>query len=36
MSAEAVPEFARVGKRFGGLNVIDDLSFSVRRRSRRP
>ncbi len=34
MSSKAVLELDRVSKHFGGLNVVDDLSFAVRRGSR--
>jgi branched-chain amino acid transport system ATP-binding protein len=34
MSATAILELDSVSKHFGGLNVIDDLSFAVRRGSR--
>jgi ABC-type branched-subunit amino acid transport system ATPase component len=34
MSRDAILELDRVSKHFGGLNVVDDLSFAVRRGSR--
>ena len=34
MSPDPILEVERVSKHFGGLSVVEDLSFSVRRRSR--
>jgi ABC-type branched-subunit amino acid transport system ATPase component len=34
MSADAILALTGVSKHFGGLNVVDDLSFAVRRGSR--
>src|SRR5271154_6457925 len=34
MSPDAILEFDRVSKHFGGISVVEDLSFTVRRGSR--
>jgi len=34
MSPDAILEFDRVSKHFGGLSVVENLSFTVRRESR--
>ncbi len=34
MSPDTILEFERVSKHFGGLSVVEDLNFTVRRKSR--